>query len=312
MIMADITISVIGECMVELQKSGELYNPNFGGDTLNTALYLARLVNGKNISINYVTGIGEDIFSQKMVKAWQAENINTDLVHTSATKNAGLYVIDTDSDGERSFHYWRSDSAARYWLLDVSVPDLVSKLSQSQWIYLSGISLAILPKQALEILFDVLHQCHRQGTKIAFDNNYRANLWSSREEAQSAYRRILKMTDLAFLTFDDEQALFGDASESQSIERAQAMGIDEIVIKRGSNACFVVKDDQLHEVPARHISNIIDTTAAGDSFSAGYMASRFIECDVLKAAAMGHLLAGTVIQYPGAIIPLDVMPQLNN
>lgn len=84
--MADITISVIGECMVELQKSGELYNPNFGGDTLNTALYLARLVNRKNISINYVTGLGEDIFSHKMVKAWQAENINTDLVHTSATK----------------------------------------------------------------------------------------------------------------------------------------------------------------------------------------------------------------------------------
>ena len=142
-------IAVIGECMVELQrvelqKSGQLYRQGFGGDTLNTAIYLARLID-KLDKISYVTGLGIDEFSNSMLQAWESEGIDTRLVYRLSDKLPGLYTIETAENGERSFRYWRNDSAARYWLQTVTENDLFQALKSYNWIYLSGISLAILP-----------------------------------------------------------------------------------------------------------------------------------------------------------------------
>src|SRR5699024_12069220 len=76
-------VAIIGECMVELHKQGAYYKQSFGGDTLNTALYLSRLTHQQGIITSYVTGLGKDPFSQQMLTAWQQEAINTDLVAIS-------------------------------------------------------------------------------------------------------------------------------------------------------------------------------------------------------------------------------------
>ncbi|OEF22761.1 sugar kinase [Vibrio rumoiensis] len=304
-------VAVIGECMVELQKAGdELYKQSFGGDTLNTALYLSRLTN-KHITTSYVTGLGKDPFSQAMLKAWDKENIDTSHVHISEKKLPGLYSISTTDDGERSFQYWRSDAAARYWLLEQSETAIIDTLCQYDFIYLSGVSLAILPTEALEKLVTVLTICKSQGCKLAFDNNYRPALWETQQQAQQAYQAILKLTDIAFLTYDDEEMLYGDTHEQQAIDRTQALGVNEIVIKRGGEACFVITQDERIEVAPQKVNNIVDTTAAGDSFSAGYLAKRLTGGSLLESAQMGHKLAGTVICFPGAIIPAQEMPELN-
>ncbi len=56
--------------------------------------------------------------------------------------------------------------------------------------------------------------------------------------AQQAYQQILSLTDIAFLTFDDEQLLHDDIDETDAIARTQQYGVNEIVIKRGADACF--------------------------------------------------------------------------
>lgn len=304
-------VAVIGECMVELQKTNENhYKQSFGGDTLNTALYLSRLTS-KHITTSYVTGLGKDPFSQAMLDSWHKEAIDTSHVHISEKKLPGLYSISTTDDGERSFQYWRNDSAARYWLLEQSEAAVIDTLSQYELIYLSGVSLAILPKEALNKLMDILTVCKAQGCKIAFDNNYRPALWDTPQQAQQAYQAILPLTDIAFLTYDDEEMLYGDINEEQAITRTQALGVNEIVIKRGAEACFVITQDERIEVAAQKIDNIVDTTAAGDSFSAGYLAKRLTGGNLLESAQMGHELAGTVICFRGAIIPAQEMPELN-
>ncbi|MGX9416485.1 2-dehydro-3-deoxygluconokinase [Vibrio sp. WJH972] len=303
-------VAVIGECMVELQQHGELYKQSFGGDTLNTALYLSRLTYEKDVSTSYLTGLGLDPFSEEMLNQWKKENIDISMVLRSQTKLPGLYTIETQDDGERSFYYWRNDSAARFWLMEADLDALVTQLSTFDMIYLSGISLAILPLECLSSLIDVLQRCRDNGCKIAFDNNYRPKLWNSTEQAQQAYRQVLSLTDCAFLTFDDEVMLYGDDNEQQAIERTQQLGVTEIVVKRGADACFVVVDGEMHMVAANKISNVVDTTAAGDSFSAGYLAKRVTGGTPIESAQAGHLLAGTVIQYPGAIIPKEAMPHI--
>lgn len=303
-------VAIIGECMVELRKNNGTLSQSFGGDTLNTAVYLARLTQHKSINISYITALGQDPFSKEMLNSWQEEYLNTDMVFISKDKLPGIYTIETNENGERNFYYWRNDTAAKYWLRECHVAELAKALCQHQMIYLSGISIAILPLDCRNILFELLQICRKKGVIIAFDNNYRPELWQSQKQAQQAYHQILALTDIAFLTFNDEQALYGDSNEYQAIMRAQMSGIQEIVIKRGGDACFVASGTELEAIKPKLITNIVDTTAAGDSFSAGYLAKRILGGNKQQAAIAGHTLAGTVIQHYGALIANDEMPSI--
>lgn len=133
-------------------------------------------------------------------------------------------------------------------------------------------------------------------------------MWASAEEAQQEYLKILSFCDIALLTFDDEQDLFGDDNIEQCIARTKGQGVKEIVIKRGSKDCVVVEEDSIQYVATKPVNKVVDTTAAGDSFSAGYLAKRLNGHSAKVSAKSGHKVAGTVIQYHGAIIPNEAMP----
>lgn len=304
-------IAIIGECMIELSEKGENIKRGFGGDTLNTAVYLARQVDTQQLRVDYVTALGTDSFSDQMIAAWQQEQINTDLIQRLSNKMPGLYVIETDADGERTFWYWRSDAAARYWLDSPESAAIAEQLTHYDYLYLSGISLAILPSASRDRLMALLARCRANGGQVIFDNNYRPRLWTDRLSAQAAYRAMLSHTDIAFLTLDDEHLLWGEQPLEEVIARTRQAGAREIVIKRGADACLVALDDApLIEVPALRLAKekVIDTTAAGDSFSAGYLARRLTGAAADAAAQRGHQLASTVIQHRGAIIPAEAMP----
>lgn len=296
--------------MIEFSVKPNITIRRFGGDTLNTAVYMSRLLNQDEFEVHYVTAVGTDSFSAEMCKEWKNENIHTDLVQQIKDKLPGLYTIFTDEKGERSFYYWRNASAARDWLKTENTAAVCVALYQFDYIYLSGISLAILDAECLDKLGFVLAKAKAAGAKIIFDNNYRPVLWSEVAQAQEAYRNVLTLTDMALLTLDDEEMLWGDGCYKHAIERTQGFGVKEVVIKRGSKSCIVAVGDDIVTVPTNKLdkSAVIDTTAAGDSFGAGYIAKRLMRGSAEEAAKQGHRLAGTVIQHQGAIIPRDVMP----
>ena len=304
-------IAVIGECMIELSQKGAEVSRGFGGDTLNTSVYIARQVAPEALTVNYVTALGTDSFSQQMLEAWQSEHIDTSLIQRMENRLPGLYYIETDDTGERTFYYWRNEAAAKFWLESEDAAAICEALSTFDYLYLSGISLAILSPTSREKLLSLLRECRANGGKVIFDNNYRPRLWASREETQQIYQQMLQCTDIAFLTLDDEDALWGEKPVEDVIARTQAAGVSEVVIKRGADSCLVaVAGEALVDVPAVKLARekVIDTTAAGDSFSAGYLAVRLTGGTPEAAAQRGHLTASTVIQYRGAIIPREAMP----
>ncbi|MCA1924184.1 sugar kinase [Buttiauxella noackiae] len=305
-------IAVIGECMIELSQKGAEVSRGFGGDTLNTSVYIARQVDAADLEVHYVTALGEDNFSQQMLDAWQQENVHTELTQRLEHRLPGLYYIETDSTGERTFYYWRNEAAARFWLESDQAQAICAELAQFDYLYLSGISLAILNAASREKLMTLLTECRANGCKVIFDNNYRPRLWASREETQQVYQQMLACTDIAFLTLDDEDLLWGEKPVEEVIHRTQAAGVREVVIKRGADSCLVaIQGESTLEVPAVKLpkEKVIDTTAAGDSFSAGYLAVRLTGGSAEEAAKRGHLTASTVIQYRGAIIPKEAMPK---
>lgn len=304
-------IAIIGECMIELSQKGADVSRGFGGDTLNTSVYIARQVNENDLAVHYVTALGEDNFSQQMLDAWHEENVQTSLTQRLEHRLPGLYYIETDATGERTFYYWRNEAAARFWLESEQAEAICAELAQFDYLYLSGISLAILNAASREKLMALLHKARANGCKVIFDNNYRPRLWASREETQKVYQQMLSCTDIAFLTLDDEDLLWGEKPVEEVIARTQAAGVQEIVIKRGADSCLVaMAGEPLLEVPAVKLpkEKVVDTTAAGDSFSAGYLAVRLTGGSAEEAAKRGHLTASTVIQYRGAIIPKAAMP----
>lgn len=305
-------IAVIGECMIELSQKGAEVSRGFGGDTLNTSVYIARQVAPEALAVNYVTALGTDSFSQQMLEAWQSENVQTSLIQRMENRLPGLYYIETDSTGERTFYYWRNEAAAKFWLESEDSAAICEELATFDYLYLSGISLAILSPSSREKLLSLMHECRANGGKVIFDNNYRPRLWASREETQQVYQQMLHCTDIAFLTLDDEDALWGEKPVEEVIARTHDAGVSEVVIKRGADSCLVsVAGVAVIDVPAVKLAKdkVVDTTAAGDSFSAGYLAVRLTGGTPEDAAKRGHLTASTVIQYRGAIIPRDAMPE---
>ena len=305
-------IAIIGECMIELSEKGENIKRGFGGDTLNTAVYLARQSDNQQLRVDYVTALGTDSFSDQMIAAWQLEEVETALIQRLDNKMPGLYFIETDEHGERTFWYWRNDAAARFWLDSAQADQICQQLAHYDYLYLSGISLAILPAASRDKLMALLSACRQNGGKVIFDNNYRPRLWADKASAQQAYAEMLRHTDMAFLTLDDEDLLWGEQPLDAVIARTRAAGVQEIAIKRGADSCLVaVGDEPLRDVAAIKLAKekVIDTTAAGDSFSAGYLAVRLAGGSAEDAAARGHLTASTVIQHRGAIIPLSAMPK---
>lgn len=300
-----VKIGIIGECMIELSQKPEDIRLGFGGDSLNTAVYLTRLLPQERFSVHYVTALGNDPYSAEMLQNWQRENLQTDLVQQLPNKLPGLYSIVTDQHGERSFYYWRNDSAAKYWLKTEKTPQILTALADFQYLYLSGISLAILDQESLQKLFEFLPHFKQAGGKVVFDNNYRPILWRNQNTARQVYRQILSFTDIAFLTLDDEEKLWLNGVAA-CIERTQSLGVAEIVIKRGAENCIVQTERQF-SVPAEKITNVVDTTAAGDSFSAGYLSARLQGKTEIESARRGHEVAGKVIQHRGAIIPKEYL-----
>lgn len=296
-------VACIGECMVELREEADgRFARGFGGDTLNTAIYLARL----GMPVDYVTALGDDPWSLEMEAAWAAEGVGTDLVLHCAGAMPGLYVIQTDAGGERRFLYWRDSAAARRLFSLPETPAISEALSQRHLVYYSGISLSLYGAAGRARLFEALAAARAAGTRIAFDTNFRPRGWPDRAEAREAYAQAFDSADLVFASVEDLDMLYGaEWSAMLAARTARA----ELVLKQPDLACRLRLPDGTEAlVPTLPVTRVVDTTAAGDSFAAGYIAARLRGVTAEEAALAAHRLAGTVVCYPGAIIPRASMP----
>ena len=298
-------IAAIGECMLELSREPNgSYRLGFGGDTLNTAVYLARL----GQAVHYLTALGDDSHSDMLLAAWREEGVGTRQVVRLAGRSPGLYMIETDADGDRHFSYWRDSSAARD-LFENELGQLrAASLSEYGLIYLSGITLSIYSQAGRECLWQGLDRARERGGRVAFDTNYRARGWPRLAEARAVYSTMLKRTDILLSGIEDERALFGVESVEAALRRARKEGIDEALVKHGASGCSLLVEGNVATVAPEPVAPVVDTTAAGDSFNVGYLAARLKGIDTISACRQGHRIAGAVVRHPGAIIPRAAMP----
>ncbi|HDZ9458038.1 TPA: sugar kinase [Vibrio cholerae] len=307
-------IAIVGECMIELNgKPFGAMHQTFGGDTLNAAVYLRRgceaNANPDDIKVSYVTALGTDPISSGMLSRWQEEGVATELVLRDPTRTPGLYLIQLDDQGERTFLYWRNQSAARYLLQHPDFGQIKQALNQVDIVFLSGITLAILPDEDRIALLNLLVELKANGVEIAFDSNFRPALWPQDDHhtVKEIYQVMYQLTDVALVTFDDEQWIWGDSTPEQTIQRLTALGVQKCIVKLGAEGCLIQDSSAStfapQAVPTQPVKQVVDTTSAGDSFNGGFLSAYLAGADLATACQRGNTLAGTVIQHRGAIIP---------
>src|ERR1700674_308208 len=302
----------VGECMVELRRARDgLLAQTFSGDVYNTAVYFSRV--SRRLSAHFVSTVGEDPLSDGLLNESIRQGVHTDYVARNATRQPGLYLIETNARGERSFIYWRGQSAARLMLDAEHAARLHAAIDTCRLLYFSGITLAILDDERRERLIKLACVVRERGGWVAFDSNYRPRLWADRDVAVRWVNVAFAAATHSLVTFEDEVQLHEDESPDATLQRVLASGAEDAVVKLGAEGCVVRSAvvNGARAVPAEAVT-VLDTTAAGDSFNAGYLAARWCGATPEDAARAGSRLAGRVVAFPGAIIDqaamLDLLP----
>ncbi|WP_299047302.1 sugar kinase [uncultured Tateyamaria sp.] len=289
-------IAAIGEAMIELSMAGDKADVRVAGDTLNTAIYLKRCA--PDLQVDYITRVGTDAFSDRILETMQAEDIGTEAIERDPGGMPGLYAITTDAEGERSFSYWRDTSAARMVFVTPDGPNF-SALEPYDVIYTSAITLAIMPASTRAALIRWLQAFRKSGGRVAFDSNYRPRLWGDVDAARAAMSAMWVLCDIALPSIDDEMALTG---ETASAVVARFLGLKRTgALKRGPDGPLCLQTGTTAAYPAAE--RVVDTTAAGDSFNGAYLASVLTGGPQDDALRAGHELARQVIGHRGAILP---------
>lgn len=295
-------IVCLGEVMVEVSLQDRLPGAatvGFAGDTWNTAIYLKR--SAPDFRVSYATKLGRDRLTDEIIAFMKVEELDSNLLTFSDKSVPGLYAISTDAEGERSFIYWRSTSAAR----EMFAPPALSlpALADSDLIYFSAISLAILPAEHRNAFLGWLPAYKAGGGRVAFDSNYRPALWSDTETARATITEAWRHADIGCPSLDDEMALFGDADAEAVIARLHGLGVTSGALKRG--ALGPVALDGSESGPFEPADRVVDSTAAGDSFNGAYLAACLAGLPEHDCLRRGHELARQVVGTKGAILPRE-------
>ena len=288
-----------------LENNSSNIKINFGGDTYNSAVYFSRLTNNKTNTF-YSTALGKDNFSKKMISRFKNENIKCDYIRTDGENPPGLYSIEINEKGERSFSYWRDQSPSKYIFLGSKGKKLVKDINNADVFYYTGISAGILDEKQRKDLIKI----GSTATICGFDFNYRSQLHYNKKVSQLLFNEINNRVDIHFVSFDDARELFKIKNPLEIFEIINEKK-NLILIRYKNSIIFKNKQQEIKTVTVPH-GKVVDTTAAGDAFNGSFLAimNNNKNISVEENILMSHSVTREVIKHKGAIISKNKMPKI--
>ena len=288
-----------------LENNSSNIKINFGGDTYNSAVYFSRLTNNKTNTF-YSTALGKDNFSKKMISRFKNENIKCDYIRTDGENPPGLYSIEINEKGERSFSYWRDQSPSKYIFLGSKGKKLVKDINNADVFYYTGISAGILDEKQRKDLIKI----GSTATICGFDFNYRSQLHYNKKVSQLLFNEINNRVDIHFVSFDDARELFKIKNPLEIFEIINKKK-NLILIRYKNSIIFKNKQQEIKTVTVPH-GEVVDTTAAGDAFNGSFLAimNNNKNVPVEENILISHSVTREVIKHRGAIISKNKMPKI--
>lgn len=301
-------IAIIGEVMVELASLGDKkYSLGAAGDTYNTACTLQ----GLGIDVVYLTSIGTGQAANAIREHAAEYEVGLLEPADEPSRSPGLYMITNDDSGERSFDYWRNDSAAKALFSDSkALSALLQQVVKVGYCYFSGITLAIMSSECRALLLDYLAWYRRKGGKVIFDPNYRPALWDTQDMAANEMSVFRQQVDIYLPGFEEEERLFGATSVTSAAIQLMDAGVNEGVIKNGAESCTLVSRKTINQIRITPARSVLDTTGAGDSFNGGYIGARISGLKPDAAVTFAAVVAAKVLAVRGGVLQQKQMSGL--
>jgi len=295
-------IVALGEAMVEFNQrphseahAAPLYAQGFGGDTSNAAIAAARA----GARVAYLSRLGHDRWGERLLDLWHSENVDSSTVLRDDQAPTGMYFVSHDAQGHH-FSYARAGSAASR-MQPQDLAHWQDAIASSQWLHLSGISLAI-SSSACDTAFAAMAHARSVGTQVALDSNLRLSLWPL-ARAQACIRQAVSLCDLFLPSLEDMTTLTGLTQAQDIIQWSHAQGAAQVVLKLGPEGALASDGHHPRQVPG-HAVTAVDATGAGDCFAGNLLARLSAGDDLWAATAYANAAAALSVQGFGAVGPL--------
>ena len=292
-----VDIAVIGECLIELSANGSLadtstLNKYFGGDTVTTAVAIARL--GGNVT--YLTKVGNDGFSEFILSSLQKENIDTSLIKTNDEQN-GMYIVSHTLDNKEVLYYKRKTAATKLSIEDID-EETIKKL---KLIYSTGV-VQSLSASSRELVRESFRLAKANDVLTAYDPNYTSCFMNS-EDTKEYFEEIIDLTDVVFLSLkNDAVRLYEIESIDKAMNYFWDRGVKVVVIKSHiDNGYYTGYNGEITFTEFYNSQKAIDTTASGDVFNGGFLYALTNGYTPSDAAKFASVVSGLQTQNYGAI-----------
>jgi 2-dehydro-3-deoxygluconokinase len=292
-------VLVVGEPLIELldEPPGTLRR-GFGGDALNLAISLKRESPALNVVL--ASAIGDDPDSEALLALCRGEGVDVSQLRRVAGAELGRYRVAIDANGERSFTYERSTSPFRGAL---DGDDVLPDAAAVDVLCFSGIAMAVLHDAGRLALLAYAASMHERGGTVVYDPNHRPALWADDDDAKAWTGRVVPFVDLLLASTEDGRRLTDALTPEAIADAFRSMGAGEVVVTDGARPCVVAADGVVLDVASPPLDRVVDTTAAGDAFDAGYLAARLRDETLSERAVAGHAAAAKAVGHRGALAP---------
>lgn len=243
----------IGEILADMigeEKNGIVtYERKAGGAPFNVACALNKF----GAEVKFVGSVGDDLIGRFLIKYASDLGMDTTYIHQNTDRNTTLAFVELNEEGDRDFCFYRKNTA------DYCMPEVTDQLIKSADIVCIG-SLMLADKKCVEYALDIIDRAHSMGKTVAFDVNYRTDIYRDKDSAVITYKKILAKADIVKFS-EDEVETFTEEYVGSLCDKLVLITLG----KEGSEWRYNGKRGQVPTITVKPV----DTTGAGDAFFAG-------------------------------------------
>ena len=243
----------VGEILADMigeEKNGiTTYERKAGGAPFNVACALKKF----GADVKFVGSVGDDLIGTFLINYAKDFGMDTTYIDKNPDRNTTLAFVELNEEGDRSFCFYRKNTA------DYVMPKVSDELLRSVDTVCIG-SLMLADANCVDYALDIIERAHALGKTVAFDVNYRTDIYRDTESAVKTYKKILAVADIVKFS-EDEVETFTE-------EYVNTLSDKLVLITLGANGSewrYKGKKNRMPTIPVKPI----DTTGAGDAFFAG-------------------------------------------
>ncbi len=306
----------LGEVLIDFTYNGKsasgqkLFEQNPGGAPAN----MLAAMNQCGLHTAFIGKVGNDMHGLFLKDTLAQAGIHTSGLILSSDYFTTLAFVGINEDGERNFSFARKPGADTM----LSKEEVNIELLEDTKILHVG-SLSLTHEPCKSATFFAIEKAKDFGAIISYDPNYRASLWKNEAEACEAMKSLIPYVDI--MKISDEETLLITKEENIELAAKQLLnhGIAIVVVTLGSKGAYVCTHKGGAYVDG-FVSEVVDTTGAGDSFWGGFLyrilgtnkALDDISLDEASdAASFGNAVASLCVEKRGGIPAIPSLEAIN-